>query len=199
MRIDPTRERIGIWSLGVSLTLLACAVGILQLERSDYVVYLGGPIGQEHVRAILMAVSTAGNVLGYACLIPPLFNGLQPKAQRIAIKSLVIVVQTIASIICLLLTALGLLLSASYEYHGFESPMTGERVVVVEYSFLLIGSATVYQEDAWPVYKRIHYYLTDDGWTPISRDEYVITWEDDSFTLKFEVEGQTREETVNLR
>lgn len=174
-------------------------MGILQLERSDYIVYLGGPIGQEHVRAMLIALSAVGNVLGYACLIPPLFNGLQPRGLRVTVKSLVIVGQTIASILGLLLTTLGLLLSASNEYHGFESPITGERVVVVEYSFLFIGSATVYQEDAWPVYKRIHSYLTDDGWTPISRDQYTITWHEDSFTLQFEFEGRTHKETVSLR
>ena len=197
-RIAPRRERIGLWSLGSALLLLAGHIALGLLRRSPYIVYFGGPFGQDHAEALMLWLATLAMIIGFSCLVPPLFNRLRPPWWRMTMKYVVAAVLILASVLGVMITSLILLLSTGHRYYSFDSPLSAERVAVEESSFLLIGYGDIYQQRIWPVYEHVDTYLVDDGATPIARGEYSIDWTQTSLTLHLSVEDYIQDVTAQL-
>ena len=60
----------------------------------------------------------------------------------------------------------------------------GARVLVVQHSFLLMGSGDVYLvEPGDPVPRAFRFYQTDDGYDPIAAGDYVLSWQGETPNL----------------
>ena len=197
-RIDQRRERIGLWSLGSALLLVTCHIALGFLQRSPYIVYFGGPLGPEHFEALVYSLATLAMIIGFSCLVPPLFNHLQPSWLRTTMKYVIAAVLILASVLGLLIMGLILLLSTGHHYYSFDSPLSADRVVVRESSFLLLGAGAIYQHRSGPVYERVYGYVVDDGATPIGDGQYSIDWTEASVTLHLTVEDYIQDVTAEL-
>lgn len=125
----------------------------------------------------------------------PLIAGIRGLLRRAAagvrqrwVLRVVMVFGWLTAIACtgalLLLAGLALLLTPTASY-VVKSPDDNRRVLVVNRSFLLLGSYSVYEPRFWPVYSEKNRISTDDGFDPFRNGQYRATWTDAGLELDF--------------
>lgn len=74
---------------------------------------------------------------------------------------------------------------ASSIYHDFPSPDLDYDIVAEEYGFLLLSNITLYERQNPFFIEEIEgaVILPDDGYLPISQEEYWVKWNKNVFTL----------------
>lgn len=74
---------------------------------------------------------------------------------------------------------------ASSIYHDFPSPDHNDDIVAEEYGFLLLSNITLYERQNPFFIEEIEgaVILPDDGYLPISQEEYWVKWNENVFTL----------------
>ena len=89
----------------------------------------------------------------------------------------IISVLTVLATLVAMLPAL-MLASVSTPYLLKPANASGTRVLVVNHSFLLLGSGDVYVVDRGAVVpQHIGSYMADDGYDPIASNTYTLSWQ----------------------
>lgn len=92
---------------------------------------------------------------------------------------------------------------ASSIYHDFPSPDRKDDIIAEEYGFLLLSNITLYERQNPFFIKEIEgaVILPDDGYLPISQEEYWVKWNKNVFTLAVDrgyADGSWAKMTVTL-
>lgn len=83
----------------------------------------------------------------------------------------------------LLLPAALTLLGAPIASYVLKVPNDDRNVLILNQSFLLLGSFDIYEARTWPIYSREKWIGTDNGFDPFLEGNYKATWSDDGLDL----------------
>ena len=132
--------------------------------------------------------STAENInnllhfFGVLCLL--LGGGIRLIRRHRPFRILISLLLTVLILGALCLQGLFMLFSTSGAQHTeFTSPDGAHHLVIREHSALFSTTATVYEEIAPGILKKIGNFTTDDAYHPVAAGECEILWQEDGVTI----------------
>ncbi len=163
-----------------------CFVGfvvIKQLEKADIYIYYMGVDSDE----LIFSLQISFAILLAITIIPLMFLNIKykwmPSVMTVVIIFEVLVFMAVAS----------LSNSADEKYYEFTSDDGQHQIIVCEWSWLLGGSGRFYERTSFCTMKSLGGYSTDDGYHPISQNQYRFEWYDDGFDFYYSYRGSDDE------
>ncbi|WP_133159134.1 hypothetical protein [Arthrobacter glacialis] len=181
--------------MATSLWMLAWFLKVLD-DSGIYVFFAPGDNSPTLSTAMtLLAIGSL--IAGVHGLVRRVVNHVQHRGVLLLAKSFGAIIATCFTAV-LLFSAAVTLLGAPIASYGLKSPNDDRSVLILNQSFLLLGSFNIYEPRTWPIYSKTVWIATDDGFDPFLKGQYKETWTDAGLDLDYVFdymypEGLTRE------
>lgn len=185
----PGQLRTGPAVFGFSRLLQACgflsiAHTLTTLKTDGVLIHLGGPVGSDILAVLCLATAWFLFMGAAMILIPRALTAVRPLWLRTA-ASTILWTLTAAMLTAFALYGAFMTIAADTTHRAIQSPDGAHRLLIVDSSFLLLGSHDVYEPACGPLLVRRATITTDDGYDPFRDRQYSVEWAANTATISY--------------
>lgn len=178
----------GIWRpmawLAAAVTFWTLIWFLDVLYASDIYVQFTPGINSHTIKmalTLLFFVAVVAAVRGFTRLVR---KRLERRWLRRLVKVIVGITLTCFTVVTFLSMMLKVVSSPQAAY-VMQAPNDDRSVLILNKSFLLLGSFRIYEPRQWPIYSEAGWITTDDGYDPFREGKYTENWTEEGLELDF--------------
>lgn len=187
---DATQPKLSkkIWVssawFATSIILGGLAWYLKLLKTQSVYIFLTPDIHSDTLSIAMMLLAIGPLIIGSHGFVRLLKNHAPNRGFPRLGKAFGVFIATCGTVI-LLLSALVSILKVPNASYVLQSPHDDRSVLVLNQSFLRVGTFPIYEPRTWPVYSQTTWIQTDDGFDPFASGQYTETWTDAGLELEY--------------